>query len=1490
VNNSAEEKSGDEKKESLYRIFRLSVQLLVFLLLVVLSTFLLKPLQRTMQIRMTDLRDILLARAEYYLNRHIEYGSMGPSLFGSLDIRNIRIYGDDAESVITLERFSLSYSIWELIRGNPLQSIHAIRIDRPVITLDWERDADLSALFMPSGDAVPEASRPWNDTLREIISLLPDKFQLRVRGGDCRVFARQNTFSVEGLNFTTFLENRRLFFEGRWTARADMAGLFNQPLGVLMTGRIDGEISGDLRRGSINLRIPSLTGDFFALRTLTVNMTLTERSVEIRKINDRLPFDFSLVYAFGPGELSASFRAEDFSFRDLLSFTGSWKQYDPYLAIRSSGSASLSGSPGRGVSYGFDLSGSLAETPSLGAVSFALAGAGDEKRLGFDRCFFQLPPGNLGFSGSLGLSPLALNGTIHIADFTLTGEQEINGDFSINASERAVNLFGENISLGPVLLSALNGNVIREENGFSFDLSALRFRDIESYEDVRLSTLSLEGSFDEEPRRLQGSLALDSFSVSDILDILRPLVPLAALPDMAALITNNISVTAEVFLTTDFKHILYNAPRLVAAYGGTQDIFTLVSVSGTDKRFELSEGRIIWANGDAEASGLVDLSDFDDIVFSFQTAYNDLFYYWDGEILDRRSLSVHGSYGFQGYAIATDYGGYSGYIETSMMPVPFGGQFARLSLLVSFRYDNPAVWSMNVDRFEVQDLSVSFSALTALRFSGVVNQSGLRFQRILFDDGRGVLVGRASAVWEPGFINPSGSFFLGDQRGTEICRIEGGYRDGYLDATFSGTDLQLGRFFRNAYDTVFSGEGKLHWRSMESYSINVDLTALSAKVGDTDIEVSGTAVLDDQELTLQQVQIQFGEIQGEVALFRVDRHQSLVSSKARVHGTALGRNLDMTFSTKLDFTPIDSWFDIQRAIESFKGVLYVQNIQMDTFQTREPFEFAFSRLASELSLSGGPGDMIRMQVSDQGDFYAAFSNPAPFRGAIIGSITPTTIEAQSSNLYIDLSSLWRFIPGKEIVNVVGGFVEATIQIKGSLGDPEFFGIAEVNSLRLQVPQFITADIEPVPIRVVLDGNEMSFGTTPTRVGNGEGTVSGWFRFDRWVPNVFNLDIQVPSKSPIPFGIDIAGIVAAGSVSGHLLIAMHDFVLAVTGDLTGYNAEIYLDSQQVSQQVSNTNESNKISVAADIKISTGPKVEFVYPTKDFPLVRAFTEVGSAIRITNDSLSKRYTVVGDVSLRSGEIFYFQRSFYIREGILSFNESDVHFDPQISARAETRDQTDEGPVTISLIIDSSPLISFMPRLESSPSLSQFEIFSLLGQSLTGAASEDPNDVYRSLGAAASDFLAQFYLVRRGERIIRDALRLDMFSIRTQLLQNMAFQAAGQQEPVDRISAVGNYFDNTTVFIGKYFGSDVFGQAMISFRYDENRTTFGELYQRGVTIGAGISLEGDFGFEIRGPLFDIQLNFVPRHLENMFLDDLSFTLSWKRSVWRLSDFWKEL
>jgi hypothetical protein len=494
-----------------------------------------------------------------------------------------------------------------------------------------------------------------------------------------------------------------------------------------------------------------------------------------------------------------------------------------------------------------------------------------------------------------------------------------------------------------------------------------------------------------------------------------------------------------------------------------------------------------------------------------------------------------------------------------------------------------------------------------------------------------------------------------------------------------------------------------------------------------------------------------------------------------------------------------------------------------------------------------------------------------------GVLSSRTIDASVPDLYVDMVSLWNIIPSNEVINCTGGFVDAQVRIRGPLGDPEFFGTARGNSIRLSVPYYLNAEIGPVPIPVTLDGNEMRFGPVNAPCGAGYGVVDGVFRFDRWIPDTLKITIQARAAVPIPFSLDIVGIIAAGNASGTLTIAYAEQILRVTGNLTGEDTEITIDPSKI-VAASRQEPEDEVPVITDFTLTTGRKVEFFWPNSSNPILRANAAAENVIHIESDSDDGRFSMTGDVNLRSGEIFYVQRSFYIRSGALSFNENELQFDPRLTVRAEIRDRSDDGPVTISMIVENEPLMSFDARFESSPPLSQIDILSLLGQNLSGESGEEGETMDFML-SSATDIVSQFFGLRRVERTVRDFLGLDMFSFRFQAISN-AVRGLRNSIGTDSASVgLGNYFDNTTVFVGKYLGPEMFFQGMLTLRYNDINAAGEQLYKAdtgGITLGQMI-VEPDISLEIQSPLFNIGWNITPVHVENLFINDTSFSLTWR-------------
>jgi len=522
-------------------------------------------------------------------------------------------------------------------------------------------------------------------------------------------------------------------------------------------------------------------------------------------------------------------------------------------------------------------------------------------------------------------------------------------------------------------------------------------------------------------------------------------------------------------------------------------------------------------------------------------------------------------------------------------------------------------------------------------------------------------------------------------------------------------------------------------------------------------------------------------------------------------------------------------------------------------------------------------------MDSDGNFFAGFSAPVPIQGTLAGVYKNGVIDAHTGSFFIDMPVLLKLAANTDNFNIGGGYITGKMDIRGPLFNPEFFGEARGSSFRLQVPSFIPEDIRPVPFNITAEGYEMTFGPTLAITGSGAGTVTGWMRFENWGPKNIGLDIDVPAQNPIPYNASIASFRANGNASGKIdmLFDFNNSLMEISGNLYTNDTEMGLNMSEIMSRSDDDSHDARFYTIVNLSVTAGPMVEFIWPNTNSPILRANPEMGSVFKVTADTQAGQYSMNSDIKIRSGELYYFERSFYIREGSMVFRENERQFSPHISARAEIRDRTDSGPVTITMIVENEPLFSFIPRFETTPSLSQLEIYSILGQNLNSIQGNDNSDAAQRFilvsttdiltqVVANSDAFSQFVFLRQFERRVRNFLHLDMFNVRTRLIQNAVVTGAAGfgQTPVDRNISVGNYFDNTTVFIGKYIGQDMFVQGMLTMRYDENNTVLG-----------GIILEPDIGIELQSPYFNIRWDFFPYHPENWWVNDNSITLSWSKS-----------
>ena len=181
----------------------------------------------------------------------------------------------------------------------------------------------------------------------------------------------------------------------------------------------------------------------------------------------------------------------------------------------------------------------------------------------------------------------------------------------------------------------------------------------------------------------------------------------------------------------------------------------------------------------------------------------------------------------------------------------------------------------------------------------------------------------------------------------------------------------------------------------------------------------------------------------------------------------------------------------------------------------------------------------------------------------------------------------------------------------------------------------------------------------------------------------------------------------------------------------------------------------------------------------------------------------------------------------------------------------------------------------------MAEAEILAMLGGAVFVQQGGGPIDLSQAV-LLTSDLVSQFGIVRGFENTIRNALQLDLFSIRTQLFQNLIRGVMsgtdtdtnlGEESPLDTgVPSLGKYLDNTTLFLGKYLGTDLFLELLVQLRATDPLAAPTQSL-------AGITVEPEFSLEWQTPFFMLEWTFFPTDPSSLFLTDNTVSFSWEYS-----------
>ena len=554
---------------------------------------------------------------------------------------------------------------------------------------------------------------------------------------------------------------------------------------------------------------------------------------------------------------------------------------------------------------------------------------------------------------------------------------------------------------------------------------------------------------------------------------------------------------------------------------------------------------------------------------------------------------------------------------------------------------------------------------------------------------------------------------------------------------------------------------------------------------------------------------------------------------------------------------------------SLSGTLCLTNLGIDnTLLTGEKWSdmtFDGDTLSLRGTLATGTYDIHGRTIDMDIDLdpIASLSFSGNFMNAM-------TLDLGIRNFSLYLANIFLVMP--VVTFTPGSLANGELTILGSLDDIHMYGSLWSDNIEFDVfwlpgEKVIAHDMT----FTVWDNSIESAMTSLTTVNADTGERQGhkgrlcFYLTKDLAIDYYTIDVYVKEGREINFRLPMQSqnIDIVGRVSGefHLLQRGMQSV-SLTGKMNIMDTQLSLGMHAMP-----TWYTSKIKTSYDFNLNLVRNNTFVFPLGANPIISATADENQALRFYSNE-EGGFGASGAIELRAGEIYYFQRSFFIREGNINFRENGMNsIDPVINLRASLRAFDSEGEkVDIYLVLREASLTNFTPTFESSPAKDLSEIMSILGQAIVntdGGSGTNLGNVV-SLLTTGVDVLQRIGFIQQNDNglqmSIRNSLNLDTFSLHTNIIGNLVYDAVLASQNASRwnVSPLARYLDGTALYIGKYVTPELYFEALAHLSAqrstgEENISTF---------LSSDLSLDIEVSLEWENPLCTVTLFTQPRSL----------------------------
>ncbi|MCQ2398708.1 MAG: translocation/assembly module TamB, partial [Sphaerochaetaceae bacterium] len=471
----------------------------------------------------------------------------------------------------------------------------------------------------------------------------------------------------------------------------------------------------------------------------------------------------------------------------------------------------------------------------------------------------------------------------------------------------------------------------------------------------------------------------------------------------------------------------------------------------------------------------------------------------------------------------------------------------------------------------------------------------------------------------------------------------------------------------------------------------------------------------------------------------------------------------------------------------------------------------------------------------------------------------------------------------------GGILEGALLVKGPVKDPSFYGTLYARTLDIDLLWIPDQVLSMKNVVITASGHTFSMGNVPL-VGHStsdrrfyKAEISLELSMQELGVTDMEFHLTIPDD-PIDFWLPMYGhgtsqdVNIRGDVSGDLVIWIRNGVLGIDGEISASNTYVTFVIPDMPEWLKDL----AVYCSCNLTVNMANNVEFMYPDAENPFLNFTIDEGEKLFLQYDSVTKILSAEGELEMKTGRIYYFQNDFNITEGKIKLKRPigensgvDLKFD--LTAKIREYDRSGER-VDIYLILQNSGFDNMRPRFVSTPTKKESEIIDILGSAVLQTKGRNFSFAnIASAAAMATDAIQKLGIIKTNQvfslaSTIRDALGLDIFSAKSQVVENLILDAIPGKN--SELSLISRYLNGTTVFAGKYLNKNLFARLTLLLKSERGLSQAKRA--QGHFLASDLILDVEFSIDWDNLLGSFSVFTQPIELSvSSFLDNIGLSYS---------------